>query len=44
VKIIYTKHAEEKFIELEKTGRRITKAKIIQVIKNPKWKGVTRYS
>jgi len=44
VKIIYTKHTLEKFIELEKEGWKITKTKIRQIIKNPKWKGVTHYS
>jgi len=43
VKIVYTKHILEKFIELRKEGWKITKTKIRQIIKNPKWKGNTRY-
>lgn len=42
MKIVYTKHALEKFKELEKEGWRIAKRQIIQTIKNPKWHGVTR--
>lgn len=42
MKIIYTKHATEKFKELKNEGWVITKAKIEQTIKNPKWKGVTK--
>ena len=43
MKIVYTKHAEEKFSEVAKHGFPITKRKIRQVIKNPKWRGSTRY-
>jgi len=43
VKIVYTKHALEKFVELEKEGWKITKTKIRQIIKNPEWNGSTRY-
>ena len=43
MKIIYTKHAEEKFLVLRKEGWHITKTKIRQIIKNPTWKGSTRY-
>lgn len=41
MKIIYTKHAEEKFLALRKENWFITKAKIKQIIKNPKWTGTT---
>ena len=43
MKIIYTKHAEEKFLVLRKEGWHKTKTKIRQIIKNPIWKGSTRY-
>ena len=43
MKIIYTKHALEKFKELKSKGWVVTKSKIKQIIKNPKWKGVTKY-
>lgn len=41
MKIVYTKHVLEKFKELEIEGWYITKTKIRQTIKNPKWKGVS---
>jgi len=44
VKIIYTKHALEKFKELESKGWIVTKSKIRQIIKKPKWEGVTKYN
>lgn len=43
MKIIYTKHALEKFKELEQEGWHITKIMIRNIIKNPEWKGTTRY-
>ena len=43
MKIIYTKHAEEKFLALRKEGWFITKQKIREIIQDPKWKGATRY-
>lgn len=43
MKIIYTKHALEKFGELELDGWHITKTKIKQTIKRPKWIGTSRY-
>lgn len=43
MKVVYTKHALEKFEVLKKEGWNITKSKIRQIIKNPKWKGSTRY-
>ncbi len=42
MKIIYTKHALEKFKELELEGWYITKKKINAIIKNPRWKGLTK--
>ncbi|MDO8577012.1 MAG: hypothetical protein Q7R82_01585 [Candidatus Daviesbacteria bacterium] len=44
MKIIYTKHTEEKFLALRKEGWFITKRKIREVIENPKWIGGTRYN
>ncbi|MBI2599699.1 hypothetical protein HYW43_02135 [Candidatus Daviesbacteria bacterium] len=44
MKLVYTKHAEEKFSEVAKHGFLITKRKIRQVIKNPKWRGSTKYN
>lgn len=43
VKVVYTKHALEKFKELEKEGWKITKSQIRQTIKNPKWTGVSSH-
>lgn len=43
MKILYTKHALEKFAELGTEGWNITKAKIRQTIKNPKWKGSSQH-
>lgn len=43
MKIVYTKHALEKFKELESKGWIVTKSKIRQIIKKPKWAGVTKY-
>ncbi|MBU1000792.1 hypothetical protein KKE78_05385 [Patescibacteria group bacterium] len=43
MKIVYTKHALEKFVEQEKEGWKVTKTKIRQIIKKPEWKGITRY-
>lgn len=44
MKIIYTKHVLEEKIPKEKAlGWNITKSKISQTIRNPKWKGVTRF-
>jgi len=42
VKIVYTKHALEKFKELELEGWFIIKKKIYQTIKDPKWTGLTK--
>lgn len=44
MKIIFTKHAlEDKFYALEKHGWKVTKVKINNIIKNPKWKGTSRH-
>lgn len=44
MKIIYTKHALEKFASLRKKGWVVTKSKIRQIIKKPKWRGTTKYN
>lgn len=44
MKIVYTKHALEKFNALKEQGWIITKNKIRHIIKNPKWRGVTKYN
>lgn len=41
-KLVYTKHALEKFKKLELEGWFITKDKIRRTIKNPKWKGLNK--
>lgn len=43
MKIIYTKHALEKFVVLEEEGWKITKWKIVRTIKNPQWTGESRF-
>lgn len=43
MKIIFTKHALEKFVVLKRLGWNITKAKIRETIKKPGWKGTSRY-
>lgn len=43
MKIVYTKHAEEKFLALKKAGWYITKIKVKEITKNPDWTGTTRY-
>lgn len=44
MKIIYTKHALEKFKELESKGWTVTKTRIKRIIKRPKWRGATKYN
>lgn len=45
MKIVYTRHVVEDKIPKEKAlGWDITKAKIRQIILNPRWKGVTRFN
>lgn len=43
MKITYTKHAEEKFIQLERLGWKITKRKVATIVEKPHWKGVSRF-
>jgi hypothetical protein len=43
VKIVFTKHALEKFTVLERFGWNISKRKISETIKNPRWKGTSRF-
>jgi len=44
MKVIYTKHAlEEKLLELERHGWKVTKTKIRSIIERPKWKGVSKH-
>lgn len=44
MKIILTEHIiKEKIPKLKTLGWNITKSKIIQTIKRPKWKGVSRF-
>ena len=43
MRIEYTKHALEKFVVLKRLGWNITKAKIRETIKSPKWKGTSRF-
>jgi len=43
VKIIYTKHAEVKFKIFKRLGWNLTKRKISITIKNPRWKGKSRF-
>ncbi len=44
MKILYTKHALEKFVALKEKGWIVTKTKIRQIIKSPRWKGTTKYN
>ena len=43
MKIIYTKHALNKFPLLNSLGWDISKRKIAQTVKNPQWTGVSRF-
>ena len=43
MKIIFTKHAEEKFKELEKLGWKVTKQKVKNTVKKPVWRGASRF-
>ena len=43
MKIVFTEHALEKFAELKRLGWKLTKAKIRETIKSPKWRGTSRY-
>ena len=43
MRFIFTKHAIEKFDQLERLGWVVTKDKIRRTIKKPKWTGVSRH-
>lgn len=43
MKFIFTKHAIEKFNELERLGWKVTKTKIKKTILKPRWQGVSRH-
>lgn len=43
MKIIYTKHAIDKFIELKRLGWAINKLKIKKVLQKPKWIGLSKH-
>lgn len=44
MKIVFTKHVlEDSIPRFKKLGWTITKSKIKQTLKNPKWKGVTKF-
>lgn len=43
MKFIFTKHAIQKFVELENLGWKITRDKIRTTIKRPRWRGASRY-
>ncbi len=43
MKIVFTKHAIEKFPILTKLGWKLSKKDIERTIKNPAWKGISRF-
>ena len=43
MRIIYTKHSEGKFAQLERLGWKITKRKVENIINKPQWKGISRF-
>lgn len=43
VKIVFTKHALEKFAVLESFGWRISKRKVCQTLLKPKWSGKSHF-
>lgn len=43
MEIVFTKHAIEKFIELERLGWKVSKTKIKNTVQKPKWRGVSRH-
>ncbi|MEK7521364.1 MAG: hypothetical protein AAB599_01000 [Patescibacteria group bacterium] len=43
MKIIYTKHAIDKIILINRLGWEVSKNKVRQVIKDPKWKGSSHF-
>lgn len=43
MKVVFTKHALEKFTILRKFGWKITRTKVKSTILKPKWSGVSRF-
>lgn len=43
MKIVFTKHAQEKFAVLKRFGWNFTKLQVQQAIEKPKWKGISRF-
>lgn len=43
MKIIYTKHAIDKFVELKRLGWKINKLQIKKVLQKPRWVGVSKH-
>lgn len=43
MKVIYTKHAIEKFVELKKLGWVVKKDKIKTTIRRPRWSGISKH-
>ncbi len=43
MKIVFTYHAIEKRVELEKFGWKITKIQVKRTLSNPKWHGVSKH-
>ena len=43
MKIVFTAHALEKFKVINKHGWHITKLKVRQTVRNPRWRGTSRF-
>lgn len=43
MKIIYTRHAIDKFVELRRLGWTINKLQIKKIIQKPKWVGISKH-
>ncbi len=43
MKIIYTKHAIDNFVELKRLGWKINKLQIKKVLQKPKWRGTSKH-
>ena len=43
MRIIYTKHAVDKFIELKRLGWTINKLQIKKALQKPKWVGISKH-
>lgn len=43
MKFVFTKHAIEKFVQLEGLGWKLTKTKIKITIRKPRWRGTSRH-